>query len=72
MLMIGGSLFAAIAAFAFKPASPSKNEFDVTRYKNITDCPSVLCKANGTTTCNGFFENPNCTSAISDGLNYTP
>ena len=72
MVMIGGFVIATVAGFAFKPATPVKGEFDVTRYRNITNCPGVTCKPLGSTTCNGFFQNQNCTSPISEDLNYTP
>ena len=72
--MISAFAIAAVAALAFKPAPVSGNAFDSLRYKPIGpgNCPQVTCKAVGTTSCNGFYQNDNCTTPITDDLSYTP
>jgi hypothetical protein len=69
MFIASAFAIAIVSAFAFKPAENSKF---ATRFKNIANCPQVNCSTSGTTTCNGFYQNQNCTSPISDGLVYTP
>jgi len=72
--MISAFAFAAVAAFAFKPAPVSGNTFGTSRYKLVSpgDCRPITCAAVGTTSCNGFYQNANCTTPITDDLNYTP
>jgi Family of unknown function (DUF6520) len=70
--MASAFVFALASAFAFKPSSTAHGTLDVTRYKNITNCPSVSCGSSGSASCNGFYQNANCTSPVNDGKLYTP
>lgn len=72
ILAVVALVLASGGAFAFRTAAPAENNLAPNRFQNIANCPGVTCGASGSTSCNGFFKNQNCSQPLTDDLLYTP